>query len=432
MKVDTEKKGQGKIALTVEVSVEEAAPYLDRAALRLAHKHQMPGFRPGKAPMSLIKSKIGDMALYEEALQELVTKTMVKALAEKKINSVGHPELNVSKVAPGNPIVYTAIVSVMPEINLGNWRSVQIGKKLITITEDEVDAMLDQLRNMQAKEVAVDRAANKSDKVELNFEVKQNGVIIEGGKALKYPVILGKGAMVPGFEEKLIGMKAKDKKEFDLKFPKPYFQEKLAGTEAHYSVELMAVYERTLPAKDDEWAKAVMGKTYKELIEELRDNLKKEKEAKERHRIEKEMFDKIIDQASFSDIPEILLKSEAVKMVSELEHDVTHRGMKWEQYLNSIKKTKEELEKEFGSQADKRVKSALALRHLADELGIDVSDQEVDGDLVKQRERYKDDANAREQLSRPEYKSYLKRILINRKTIDNLVSLLAEDKNVKV
>jgi len=424
MNVTTKPLDGGKTAVTVEVSVEESAPYIERAATRLASKHQIPGFRPGKAPIDVLKSKFGADALYEEAIQELVPKTLYQALKDNKIESVGQPEINIEKLAPENPIIYTATVAVMPTVDLKDWKKVTIKKEAVKIKDDELDTRIDEIREMQATEKLVKRAAKKGDKVEVNFEVKRNGVTIEGGIGTKYPIVIGKGSMIPGFEDHIIGVKAGEKTKFKLKFPKPYMQESLAGKEADFTIDVLTVSERTLPEKNDEWAQKVLGKPFEELKNTLKENLVIEKEGKERHRQEHEMMKKIIEQGTFSEIPDPMLVAEAKKMVAELQHDVQQRGMQWEKYLESIKKTKEELEKEFQSQAVKRVKGALALRALAEELKIEVSDSDLEKEIDSQLKQYANSEEAQKQLKSPEYRDYLERILLNRKTIDNLISLL--------
>jgi trigger factor len=418
-------KVKGQITLTIEIPVDETEGYLKRAADRLSQKTSIPGFRPGKAPANVIKQRYGDMALYEEALQDIVTQTLWVALKEHKIDSVGQPQINVEKMAPDNPIVYKAIVSVLPEVKLNNWQDVHAKRKDIVITDAEVDEMIDNLRGMQATEALVKRAAQNGDKVEVNFEVKHNGAIIEGGKGTKYPLILGKGTMIPGFEEEILGATAGASKEFMLTFPSPYFQESLAGKQATFKVELLGVYERNLPEKNDEWARSMMGRSYPELVTLLKENLKSEKEQKEKNRLEQEIIEAIIKGATFTDVPENMVHSETSKMMYELEDDVKHRGMEWEKYLSSMKKTKEQIEKEFEPQALQRAKAGLALRVLADELKLEATDPEIEKELTQQRESYAGNEEVLKNLTTKEFRRYVAVTLTNRKVIDALIEKLA-------
>jgi len=426
MNVQVQKKNEGQTELTVEVSVAETEPFLKRAADRLAQKTSIPGFRPGKAPMNVVKSRYGEMAIYEEALQDLVTQTLWKALKEKDIESVGKPEISVEKVAPGNTVTYKAVVAEMPNVELHKWSDIRVKRNKITVTDEEVEKVIEDLRGMQATEALVEREARIGDKVEVNFETRQDGIVIEGGKGTKYPLIIGKGAMIPGFEDQVVGLKAKDKKEFKLTFPKQYFQEKLAGKEVDFQVEVLAVYERNLPQKNDAWAKTVIGKTYQELLTEIQNNVTQEKGSREEQHIEQELVERVVSQSTFSTIPQLMLQSETSKMIAELHDDVHARNMKWEDYLQSIKKTEDELRKEFAPHAERRVKGALVLRSLGTELSITVSDADIDTEIAKQREMYKDNPDAMKNLSSPEYRHYLKLSLSNRKVMDTLKERLLE------
>ncbi len=425
MKSTVSDKVKGQVTLTIEIPVDETEAYLKRAADRLSQKTSIPGFRPGKAPVNVIKQRYGDMALYEEALQDIVTQTLWTALKEQKIDSVGQPQINVEKMAPGNPIVYTAIVSVLPEVKLNEWQKVRVAKKEITVTDAEVEEMIDNLRGMQATEALVQRAAQNGDKVEVNFEVKHNGAVIEGGTGTKYPLILGKGSMIPGFEEEILGATAGATKEFMLTFPNPYFQESLAGKQATFKVELLGVYERNLPEKNDEWARSMMGRSYPELATLLKENLKSEKEQKEKNRLEQEIVEAIVKGATFSDIPENMVHSEVEKMLYELEDDVKHRGMEWEKYLSSMKKTKEQIEKEFEPQAILRAKAGLVLRILADELKLQATEPEIEAELLQQRDSYAGNEEVLKNLTTREFRRYVAVTLTNRKVIDVLIEKLA-------
>lgn len=418
-------KVKGQVTLTIEIPVDEAETYLKRAADRLAQKTSIPGFRPGKAPINVIKQRYGDMALYEEALQDIVTQTLWAALKEHTIDSVGQPQINVEKLAPGNPIVYKAIVSILPEVQLNDWQKVSVQRKKIVIEDKDVDDMIDNLRGMQATEALVERAAKHGDKVEVNFEVKHNGVVIEGGKGTKYPLILGSGSMIPGFEDEILGVTAGASKEFMLTFPEPYFQESLAGKQAMFKVELVGVYERNLPEKNDAWARSMMGSSYPELVALLKQNLMSEREQKEKNRLEQEIVESIIKGASFTDIPENMVHSEVEKMLYELEDDVKHRGMEWEKYLSSIKKTKEQVEKEFEPQAIMRAKAGLVLRVLADELKLGATDAEIEAELQQQRESYAGNEEVLKNLATNEFRRYVAVTLTNRKVIDALIEKLA-------
>lgn len=418
--------GSGRVELTIDVPVDELKPHLDRATRRLAEKISIPGFRPGKAPSAMILARAGAMAIIEEASQDVITQTLYQALKQENIDSIGRPDIAIEKMAPDNPLVYKATVSIMPTVQLGEWKTIKVKKKPVVVPDADADKVIDDLRAMQASEALVDRPARNEDKVEVNFEVKRDNIVIEGGKGDKYPLVLGKGSMIPGFEEQIVGLKAGDKKTFSLKFPEPYMQESLAGKEAQFDVEVLGVYERTLPEKTDEWAKMMSGKDFKELSAMVKGNLQQEKEAEERHRVEQEIMEKLIEKATYTDIPDILVQSEQATMLAELKEDIAQRRMKWEQYLTTMKKTEKDIEKELQPLAVKRVKGALIMRNLAKELTIYPTEEEIHHEIDHQKEMYKDNVELVASLDRPEAHDYFKRSLSNRKVMEELVLVLTE------
>lgn len=416
--------GQKKI--TIEVSVADTEPFLVRAVGRLSAKHQIPGFRPGHAPAEVIRSRFGEGALLEEALNEIISKTLFDALRERSIDSVGEPSIAIEKMAPGNPLVYAATVSVMPKAALGEWRSLSVKKNEISISDADVNTLIDELREMSTTETLALRPAAPGDKVEINFEIRDNGVVIEGGSGKKFPVVLGKGALIPGFETALAGMSTGEKKTFPLTFPTPYFQAHLAGKPVEVSVELLAVYARVLPEPSDAWAQKMMNKTLVDLRAFLKENVRHEREHKERGRLEHTVVEGIVGRSTFGEIPEILVKHEIEKMIAELEDDVRNRGMQWQKYLESIKKSVDDLRVEFQKPALERVRAALVMRELARELSVAASDDEVRAEWERHKEQYKDNKEAAEAVVRHEYRDYLARVLTNRKVLDTVVSLIAK------
>lgn len=414
-KKDLEKN---QVELSIEVSLEEMKPHLEKAASKMSQNSKLPGFRPGKAPYELIKNKFGEMAIYQEALDMIVSDSFYKAVTREKVDSVGQPEIKIEKIAPGNPLVYTAIVALLPKVTLGEWQTLEVKKKEVKASEEDINKTLEQLQNMQVKETAVDRAAKKGDKVEVDFEVLIDKVVIEGGKNPKYPMVLGEGRMIPGFEEKIIGMKKDEAKEFELSFPKEYFQKNLAGKLATFKVKLLSVAERELPKLDDDLAKLMGMESMAKLKDQLSQNISQDKEAKEKQRVEGEAIQAIVKQAQIGDIPEKLIDSEVHKMSHELEHSITQQGMDMAGYLKSINKTQEDLKKDFRPQAEERIKAALVMRQIAQEEKIKIDDAQIDEEIKKQTEMYKDNKEAIKNISHPGYRQHTANVMTNQKIIE--------------
>lgn len=425
MKTTLKELGRGEVALTVEVGVDELAPYLDKAALELAEKTSIPGFRIGKVPLPVAKSRFGDMAILEAALDSIVAQTLGRALAEQSLKTFGQPGLSVEKIAPGNPVVYTATLALLPKVTIGDWRKIRVIRSQRPVVDADIDTVMKELQELQASEVLVDRPVHAGDKVELNFEVKRNGVVIEGGAGAKFPLIMGRQMMIPGFEEYVLGMRAGESKDFTLTFPANYFKKELAGAGADFHVGVLNVYERTLPEVNDAWAEKIVGKNVSALQAMIRGNLTEERRHEEQRRLENEILEQILAVTEIGDIPVRMRDAEIEKMLIELEEDVRTRGMQWDKYLQSIKKDVESLKKEFTPHAEKRVKGALIMKELAAELSVRTNDAEIDAEVSRQRERYAGNADAEKSLAQPEFRRYVGTILTNRRAMEELVKLLA-------
>lgn len=425
MKVDKKVLPKAQVELTIELTPEEIKPYLDKAAKKISGEVNIPGFRKGHVPYDILKKNVGEASIYEEAFYEAVNKTLPKVVADEKIDFVAQPKVDLEKVAPGNPMVYKATLALMPTITLGNYnyKELKAKRKKVEADEKKVQSTFSDLRKMRAKEKLVERAAKEQDKVEVDFNVKLAGVAIEGGQATNHPIIIGEKKFIPGFEEKLIGMKKGEEKDFKLSFPKEYFDKKIAGRECDFHVKLLAVYEVTLPFLNDEFSQGYNFKTWAEMEEKIRDNIIKELEQKEDERLELAILEEIAAKSTFSEFPDVLIASEIDKMLHELEHNVEDSGGKMEDYLKHIKKTKEGITHEWREPAVKRIKTALVAREIAKQEKIEVSDKEIEEETQKNLASYKNYPEIVKQINSPEYKRYLANLLANKKTFALLLSL---------
>ena len=417
MTVQEKKLDHGQLELTIELAVDELVPYIEQAAKRLSDKTSIPGFRPGKAPLEMVKSHVGEMTIWQEAAQLAVPKVVHNVIVDKKINTVGQPQIMLDKLAPNNPLVFTAIVALMPEVTLGKWQSLKLMPEEVTVTDDEVNKVVLDFASWQATETVVDRPAQMGDKIEADFEVLIDGVVIEGGKASKYPLVLGAGTMIPGMEEQFVGLKAGEEKEFDLTFPKEYHQASLTGKQAHFKIKIISVMQRTMPVVNDEWAQKIVNKTLFEWRQELREGIKADKETEKSREWENSVMEQIIAVSTFGDIPKVLLDNEISKMLHELQHSVEQKRMKWDDYLSSMKKTEEQMKQEFEPTAINRVKAALVMRQIAKESEMKLTVEEMEQDIAAQEQQYQGNEQALEVVRSSEYREYMESVLINRKVM---------------
>ena len=418
MKHEIKKLEKNQVEITVEVAAEELQPYLEKAAKKLSEHHKIKGFRPGKAPFDIVKQKLGEMTIYQEALEIIVQKTYFDIIKKENLETISQPEIDVEKLAPGNPIVYKAKVNLLPKTELPDYKTIKIKGKEIKVDEKEVENVIQNLRKMRAKETSVDREAQKGDKVEADFTVSQAGVVIENGAHKKYSIVLGENKMIPGFEDQIMGMKKNEEKEFKLKFPKEYYMKNLADKEGEFKVKLLSVYQVELPELNDQFVQGLgQFKTVEKFKQQVRKNIEDEAKMKEGQRLEIEILEKIIEKTKFEDIPDILIDSEVHKMVHELKDNIAQQGFKFDDYLSHLKKTPDQLKLDFVPQALKRVQTALISRQIAEDEKIEVRDDEIKKEIELTTKAYPNNPEVQKNLESEGFKNYVRNILINKKVI---------------
>jgi len=427
MKVEVKKISRGQAEINIELSVEEFQPFLSLAAAHISEHHKIPGFRPGKASLEVVKQHIPEDEIWEEALQPAVQKTFLAVLDQEKLITVGSPKIEVIKLAPGNPVIYKATISLLPQVKLGDYKQIKIKAKPAVVSDKQTNELLTNLQKRRAKETLVTRPAAKGDKVEIDFEAFIDRIPVEHGKQENFPLVLGEGSFIPGFEDNLVGAKAGETKEFQLNFPDNYYQKNLAGKLADFKVNVRSIFSLDLPELNDEFAKGVgQFQTLAELKKQLVDNLQQEATLKEEQRVEEELIEKLISVSSFDDIPDLLIDNETEKMFQELEQNLSAQGVQMPDYLMHLKKSKEDFLLELVPTAIKRVKGALVTREVGQAKQVTITDQELEQEVKKTLELYPNNKEIAKQINTPEYGNYLKNILSARKVINHLKDVMVE------
>lgn len=419
MNITSKKLPKSQVELTIEMPVEELGKYLDLAAQKISKEKKIAGFRPGKAPYEIIKQQVGEMAIYQEALDPVIRDTLLKAIEQEKLKVVGQPQVDIEKLAAGNPVIYKATVSLMPSVKMKDYKNAKVKPAKIEVGKEKIDKTLEELQKMRAKESAQDKAVEMGDKAVIDFSIYLDKVPIEGGQHKDYPMYLGENFFVPGFEEKIIGMKKGEEKEFELKFPKDYFQKMIAGKMADIKVKVKDVFKVEKPELNDEFAKMINFETIEKLKEQIEKNIGEEEQFKDEQRMEMEIFDQIIKQTEFDEFPEILIQSELDKMISELKYNVSQQGVEFEDYLNSVKTSIADLRKNFIPQAEKRLKISLILREIALLEKISADEKDIEAEIEKLLKAYPDE-ESKKNIESEEYKHYLENSLVNQKTVGKL------------
>lgn len=425
MKIDKNSLPKSQMEFIVELTADELKPFVDWAVEEISKHRKISGFRPGRAPYKIVAREVGEMFIYQTAANEAAEATLSKIVNEEKLEVVNRPNIEVQKLAPGNNFIFKATVSLAPNVSACDFSKIKVKPIVeVAVEQKEIEKITDELRRLRAKETLENKTAEKGDKVEIEFETFVDGVAVEGDKAKKHFVHIGEGAMIPGFEDNLVGLKAGDEKNFELEFPKSYHQKNLSGKKAAFKVSLSAVYRVEPPERNDEFAQTLGLKTFMDLEKNITDNIKQEKELKETQRFELEIIDALIEKSSFSEIPDELIDDEAHKMVHELEDNVTRQGMKFDDYLTHLKKSEADLRLDFVPEAIKRVKIALLMRAVAKSEGLTASAEEVEQEIERTIASYKLHSGydgQRQELEQnirsKNARHYFENVIVNRKTM---------------
>lgn len=423
--IEEKEKIGGEAEFLITIPFADQKSFLDHAAKRLSSQKPIKGFRPGNTPFEVVKKTYGGGAILAEALEDMVRKSYQEMLKQKQLFSIGPPQIEITKQAFGNELAYKVKVALYPDVRIGDMSNVKVKKKKVIVDKKDVDRALSDLRKMRAKEALVGREAQKQDRVEIDFTTTIQKVPLEGGSGRKYPLVIGDGQMIPGFEEQLIGMKAGHEKKFALPFPDNYRKD-LAGKKADFKVKMVAVYERILPDLDDKFAKTLGQKDLRSLRGLVEQNMLAEAENKERERQEIAMLDALVTTSTFGPLPRILIENEVHRIVHELEQDLKERGVRYSDYLAQLGKTKEDMEKEYEPLAEKRVKTALLNRKIAEQEKLFATEDEVEKEIARLKEAYKDNKEVLKNLSSDDYKSYITHVLSNKKVVAYLRKKIIE------
>ncbi len=429
MKINKKELPKNQLELSIEITPSEYQKFLEKTAQEMSQNIKISGFRPGKAPYEVLKKKLGEMHIFEHALDSILTHFYFEAIVQEKLEPISHPQVNIEKMAIGNPLVFKAIVNLIPDIKLCDLEKIKVKKLKAKVTKEEIDKAIETLRENQAPEVLEDKKIENGDKINIDFTVSLDGVPIEGGRESNYPLIVGKGHMIPGFEENLLHKKAKDQVEFKLKFPDKYHNKQVAGKEADFKVTIKAVYRRKLPLADDSWAKTLLGaKDLNDLKEKIRKNYELEKQRDVDRKMEIEIMDKIIDASEIGDFSDDLIKTEAHKMIAELKQSVEQQGLKFSDYINQLGKKVEDMEKDFRPQAERRLKSSLVIRAIVDQEKIEVKDQELNAEIETAKKMYAHNQEMLKSLDSSHYREHLRLGILNKKVMDFLKTHCIQDK----
>lgn len=389
MSVQVEKLEKNMAKLTIEVSAAEFEKALEDAFLKNKNKISVPGFRKGKVPRQMVEKMYGPEIFYEDAANALIPDAYSKALDECEEDIVSSPEIDVTQIEKGKSFIFTATVALKPEVKLGKYKGVKVEAAEVTVTDEEVNAKIEKERENNARTIEVtDRPVKDGDMTVLDFEGFVDGVAFDGGKGENYPLTIGSGAFIPGFEEQLVGAEIGKEVEVNVTFPEDYQAEELKGKAAVFKCTIKEIKEKELPALDDEFASEVSEfDTLEEYKKDVKETLTIEKEKAARDAKEAAVIDAIIADSDM-DIPEAMVTTQQKQMIDEFAQRMQMQGLSMEQYFQFTGATLDKMMEQVKPQAETRIKSRLVLEAVAAKEGIEATEEDYEEEIKTMAEVY--------------------------------------------
>lgn len=389
MSVQVEKLEKNMAKLTIEVSSEEFENAIAKAYKKNKNKISMPGFRKGKAPRAMIEKMYGKGIFYEDAANSIIPDAYADAAKESELEIVAQPEIDVTQIESGKPFIFTATVALKPEVTLGEYKGIEVEKKEVEVTDEEVEAEINKVRESNARMLDIDdRATQDGDTVLIDFDGYVDGKQFEGGKADDYSLVLGSHSFIDNFEEQLVGKNIGDDVEVNVTFPENYQAEELQGKPAVFKVKIKEIEVKELPELDDDFAQDVSNfDTIAEYKEDLKKKLTENKEEALKREREEAVIGKIIENAQM-DIPEQMVDAQTRQMTQEFAQRLSSQGLSIDQYMQFTGLTPQKMIEELKPQALKRIQSRLVLEAVVAAENIETTEEELDKEIENMASMY--------------------------------------------
>ena len=415
----TENANEVKLELTVEAAKFDEA--MKKVYFKSAKYFNIPGFRKGKAPMNIVEKYYGKEIFYEDAFNDVAQEALEEAVKENKIEVVSRPDIDVTQIGKGQDLIFTAVFQVKPEAELGKYKGIEVKKIEYNVTDEDINHELSHMQEHNARLINIeDRPVEKGDITVIDFEGFVDGKAFEGGKAENHELEIGSNTFIPGFEDQIIGMKIDEEKDINVKFPDEYFSKDLAGKDATFKVKLHEIKKKELPELNDEFAKDTSEfDTLDELKKSIKDKMEKENEQKQKYETEEEVIKAVCDNIKV-DIPSGMIETETENMLKDIENRLSYQGLKLDQYLKMLGKTKEEMQKEYKPQAIEAIKSRLMLEAVIKAEKIEATDDEIEEKMKEMAKNYGRENDA-EFMKNENVANYIKEGIKSEKAINFLV-----------
>lgn len=427
MSLQVEKLEKNMAKLTIEVPASELEKALQSAYMKQKNKISLPGFRKGKVPRQMIEKMYGAEIFYDDAANALIPKAYADAYDECELDIVSRPEIDVVQIEKGKDFIFTATVATKPEVTLGEYKGLEVDKVSTRVTQKEVDAKIQEEAEKNARTITVeDRAVQDGDEVVLDFEGFVDGVAFEGGKGENYPLTIGSGSFIPGFEEQLVGAEAEKEVEVKVTFPEDYHAEDLKGKEAVFKCTVHEIKAKELPEIDDEFAAEVSEfDTLEEYKADVKAKIKEQKAAEGKAKQEDQVVEQAVKNATY-ELPEAMVETQAEQMANDFAQRMQSQGLTMEQYFQFTGTTAEQMMEDLKPQAVKRIETRLVLEAIAKAENIEISDEKLDEEIGKMAEAYKMEADKLKEFMGENEKKQMKEDMAVQEAITFLVGNAVE------
>ena len=427
MNVKVEKIEKNKVKLEIEVEAEKFAEGMEKSFQKNVKKYTIPGFRKGKAPRQIFERHFGEGVLYEDAFEYIAGDAYDKAIEENEIFAVDRPEIDIVQIGSGKILIFTAEVTVKPEVELKDYKSIELEKVEYNVTEEEVDKEIVRMREKNARIVSIDdRKLQIGDVALIDFEGFIAQVPFEGGKGLNYELEIGSNSFILGFEEQLIDMEINEERKINVTFPEDYHSANLAGKDAVFEVLLHGIKVKELPVLDDEFAKDVSEfDTLSELKDSIESKLKKANEEKAKKEMEDQLIDKAIESATV-EIPQVMIERQINSLIKDFEWRLKMQGADLEGYLKYTNTDYNKFRTMFSEKAEKSVKIQLVLEEIGKREKIEVTEEDIQNKIVSLAEGYSQEVE--------EFKKHLKeddiKYMEQEIEVDKVIKILMENAKI--
>lgn len=427
MSVQVENLEKSMAKLTIEVAADEFEAALNKAYQKSKNKINLPGFRKGKAPRAMIEKMYGAGIFVEDAANIIIPDAYESAAKESELEIVAQPEIAVEQAEKGKPFIFTATVAIKPDVTLGDYKGIEVEKKEAEVSEDEISAEIDRVRESNARMITIDdRATQDGDTVVIDFDGYVDGEQFEGGKAEDYTLVLGSHSFIDNFEDQLVGKNIGDDVEVNVTFPEQYQAEKLQGKPALFKVKIKEIKVKELPELDDDFAQDVSEcDTLDAYKEEVKSKLVKTKEDDIKREKEDAVIEKIIENATM-EIPEQMVDAQTRQMTQEFAQRLQSQGLSLEQYMQFTGLTPQKMQEELKPQALKRIQSRLVLEAVVEAEKIEATQEDIEKEIENMAKMYQMEADKLKELVGEEEKKQIALDMAVQKAVEFVVDAAVE------